>query len=325
MFNESVMWSNHLTHCKPLLLLPSIFPSISIFFSELALRFRWLKYLSFSFTSSLLNEYSFLISFRIEWFDLLALQGTLKSPLQHHNSKRSVLWCSGFLMNQLSHSYMTTGEKKHKKHSFYPIDICWQNVSFVRVFLLFNMLSMFVKVSFQGASVLISWKQSLFTVILEPKKIVCHSFHFSPSICLEVIGPDAVTLVFWMLSFKPVYSLSSFTFIKRLFIPASLSTIRVVLLFAYLRLLVFLPAILIPACDSSNLAFQMMYCAYKLNKQVDNIHPCHTPFPILKQSVIPYLVLNVSSWSAYRLLKRKVRWSGTLISLTIFHSLLWYT
>ena len=180
------------------------------------------------------------------------------------------------------------------------------------------------KLSFQGASVLISWKQSLFTVILEPKKIKS----VTVSIFLHLFalkGPDAVTLVFWLLSFKPVYSLSSFTFIKRLFTPSSLSAIRVVLSFAYLRLLIFLPAILIPACDSSNLAFQMMYCAYKLNKQVDNIHPCHTPFPILKQSVIPYLVLTVSSWSAYRLLKRKVRWSGTLISLTIFHSLLWYT
>ena len=171
------------------------------------------------------------------------------------------------------------------------------------------------KLSFQGASVLISWKQSLFTVILEPKKIKS----VTVSIFLHLFalkGPDAVTLVFWLLSFKPVYSLSSFTFIKRLFTPSSLSAIRVVLSFAYLRLLIFLPAILIPACDSSNLAFQMMYCAYKLNKQVDNIHPCHTPFPILKQSVIPYLVLTVSSWSAYRLLKRKVRWSGTLISNT---------
>ena len=109
---ESVMPSNHLILCCLLLLLPSVFPSIRVFSSELALRIRWTKYWSFSI--SLSNEYSELISFRIDWFDLFAVQGTLKSLLQHHSSKASILQCSAFFMVKLPHSYMTTG----KKHSF---------------------------------------------------------------------------------------------------------------------------------------------------------------------------------------------------------------
>ena len=138
------------------------------------------------------------------------------------------------------------------------------------------------------------------------------------------MGPDTMILVFWMLSFKPTFSLSSFTFIKRLFSSSLVSAIRVVSS-AYLRLLTFLLAILIPACDSSNPAFHMMYSAYDLNKQCDNIHPWHTPFPIWNQSVVPCPVLTVASWPAYRFLRRLVRWSGIPISLRIFHSLLWST
>ena len=130
----------------------------------------------------------------------------------------------------------------------------------------------------------------------------------SPSICHEVTGLDAMILVFWMLSFKPAFSLSSFTFIKRLF-SSSLSAIRVVSS-AYLRLLISLPAILIPAFASSSLAFRMMYSAYKLNKQDDNILPWCTPFPTRNQSVFPCSVLTVASWPVYRFLKRQVRWSG---------------
>ena len=104
---ESVMPSNHLILCHPLLLPPSIFPSIRIFSSKWTLCIRWLKYWSFSFSISLSNEYSGLISFRIDWFDLLAVQGTLKSLLQHHSSKASILWCSAFFMVQFSHPYMT--------------------------------------------------------------------------------------------------------------------------------------------------------------------------------------------------------------------------
>ena len=124
---------------------------------------------------------------------------------------------------------------------------------------------------------------------------VCHCFHCFPTIWHEVMGPDAMILVFWMLSFKPTFSLSSFTFIKRLFNSSSLSAIRVVSS-AYLRLLIFLPAILIPAYASSSPAFLRMYSTYKLNKQGDNIQPWHTPFPIWNQSIVPCPVLTVASW-----------------------------
>ena len=117
--------------------------------------------------------------------------------------------------------------------------------------------------------------------------------------------PDAMILVFWMLSFKPTFPLFSFTFIKRLFSSSLLYAIRVVSS-AYLRLLIFLPAILIPACVSSSPAFLMMYSAYKLNKQGDNIQPWCTPFPIWNQSDVPCPVLTVASWLAYRILKREV-------------------
>ena len=131
-------------------------------------------------------------------------------------------------------------------------------------------------------------------------------------------------LVFWMLSFKPTFSLSPFTFIKRVFSSSSLSAIRVVSS-AYLRLLIFLPAILIPAYASSSPVFLMMYSAYKLNKQGDNIQPRHPPFPIWNQTVVPCPVLTVASWPAYRFFKRQVRWSGMPISFRIFHSWLWST
>ena len=166
---------------------------------------------------------------------------------------------------------------------------------------------------------LISWLQSPSAVILEPPKI--KSVTVSLSICHEVMGPDAIILVFWVLIFKPTFSLSSFTFIKRPFSSSSLSAIRVVSS-AYLRLLIFLPAILIPACASSSPAFLMMYSACKLNRQGDNIQPWHTAFLIWKQSVVPCLVLTIDSWPAYRFLKRQIRcWIP--ISFTIFHSLLW--
>ena len=136
--------------------------------------------------------------------------------------------------------------------------------------------------------------------------------------------PDAMILVFGMLSFKPAFSLSSFTFIKRLYSSSFLSAIRVVSS-AYLRLLIFLPAILIPACDSSSLAFHMMYPEYKLNKQGDNTQPWRTPFPILNQSFVPCLVVTIASWPAYRFLSKQVRSSASPISLRIFHGLLWST
>ena len=161
-------------------------------------------------------------------------------------------------------------------------------------------------------------------VILEPQKIKYDTVSTaSPSISHEVMGPDAMILVFWMLSFKPTFSLPSFTF-KRLFNSYSLSSIRVVSS-AYLRLLIFLLAILIPACASYSLAFHLMYSAYKLNEQGDNIQHWWNILQIWNQSIVPCLVLTVVSWPVYRFLRRQVRWSGTPISLTIFQSLLWST
>ena len=156
-------------------------------------------------------------------------------------------------------------------------------------------------------------------MILEPKKI--KSLTVSPSTNQEVMGLDAMILVFWMLSFMPVFSLSSYTFIKMFFSSSLLSAIRVVSS-AYLRLLIFPPVILIPPCASSSLAFRMMNTAHELNKQGDNIQPYHTPFPIWNQSIFPCPVLIAASWPAYRFLRRQVRWSGIPISLTIFHNLL---
>ena len=188
---------------------------------------------------------------------------------------------------------------------------------------LLNMLSRLVIASLpRSKHLLMSWLQSPPAVILELKKI--NSLIVSPSICHEVMEPDAMDFIFWMLSFKPAFSLSFFTFIKRLFSCSSLSAIRVVSS-AYLKLLIFLLAILIPACASSSLAFCMMYSAYKLNKQGDNTQPWCIPFPIWNLSVIPHPVLTIASWPAFRFLRRQVRWSDIPISFRIFHSLLWST
>ena len=210
------------------------------------------------------------------------------SLLQHHSSKASILH-SAFFIVQLSHPHMTTGK-------IMPLTR-WTFVSKV-MSLLFNMLSRLVITLLpRSKCLLVSWLQSLSAVILEPPKIVSQCFGCFLSICPEMMGPDAMILVFWMLSFKPVFSLSSFTFIKRLFGSSSLSAIRVVSS-AYLRLLILLPAILIPACASSNPAFLMMYSAYKLNKQGDNTQPWRTPFPVWNQFVVPSPVLTVASWPA---------------------------
>ena len=157
--------------------------------------------------------------------------------------------------------------------------------------LLLNMLPRLV-ITFLPRSkrLFISLLQSSSAVILKPRKINSDTVStVSPSICHEVMGPDAMIFVFWMLSFNPAFSLYSFTFIKRLF-SSSLSAVRVVSS-AYLRLLIFLPAILIPACAPSSPAFHMMYSACKLSNQSDNIQPWHTPFPIWNQSVVPCPVL----------------------------------
>jgi len=160
---EVVMPSSHLILCHPLLLPPSIFPSIIVFSNESALHIRWPKYWSFSFNISPSNEYSGLISFRMDWLDLLAAQGTLKSLSQHHGSKASILWCSAFFIVQLSHAYMTTGKTIALTK--------WIFVGKV-MSLLFNMLSRLI-IAFLPRSkcLLISWLQSLSAVILEPNYI----------------------------------------------------------------------------------------------------------------------------------------------------------
>ena len=179
------MPSNHLILCHPLL--PSIFPSIRVFI-ESVLRIWWPKYWSFSFSISPSNEYSGLISFTIDWLDLLAVQGTLKSLLQHHSSKASILQCSVFFIVQLSHPYMTTGK---------TIALTRRTFAGKVMSLLLNMLSRLV-ITFLPRSkrLLISWLQSPSAVILEPRKIVCHCFLCFPIYFHEVMGPDAMIFVF---------------------------------------------------------------------------------------------------------------------------------
>ena len=178
---ELVMPSNHLILCRPLLLPPSIIPSIRVFSNESGLRIRWPKYWSFSFSISPSNEYSGLISFGMDWLDLLAVQGTLKSLLQHHSSKASILQPSVFFILQLSHPYMTIGNMKALSR--------WTFVGKV-MSLFFNMLSRLV-ITFLPRSkrLLISWLQSPSAVILEPQKIKSDIVStVSPSICHEVMA-----------------------------------------------------------------------------------------------------------------------------------------
>ena len=158
---ESMM--SHLILCCPLPLLPSVFPNIREFSNESVLHIRWPEYWGFSFSMSPFNEYSGLISFRIDWFDLLPIQGTLKSLLQYHSAKASILWHSAFFMVQLSHPYMTTGK---------TVDLTKGTFVGKVMSLLFNMLSRLV-IAFLPRSrhLLISWLQSPSVVILEPKKI----------------------------------------------------------------------------------------------------------------------------------------------------------
>ena len=164
-----VIPSCHLILCRPLLLLPSIFLSIRVFLNESALRMRWPKCWSFSFNISPSDGHSGLISFRMDWLDLLAVQGTLKSLLQHHSSKASILWCLAFFIVQLSHPYMTTGKTIALTR--------WTFVGKV-MSLVFNMLSRLV-ITFlpRSKGLLISWLQSPSAVILEPQKIKSACFH----------------------------------------------------------------------------------------------------------------------------------------------------
>ena len=206
---KSVMLSNHLIR-RPLLLLPSVFPSIRVFSNESALHIRWPIYWSFSFSISLSNECSRLIYFRIEWFDLLDVQGSLKSLLQHNSSKASILPHSAFCIVQLSHPYMTTGKttaltiwafvgKVMSLPSNMLSRITWALLPRSKHF--FNFMTAVTSHSDFGAQ----------------ENKVSHCFHFPPSICHEVMGLDVMILVLWMLSFNPAFSHFSFTFIKGLF------------------------------------------------------------------------------------------------------------
>ena len=180
---ESVMPSSHLILCRPLLLLPSIFPSLRVFSNVSVLPIKWPKYWSFSFTISPSSGYSGLISFRTDWLNLLAVQRTLKSLLQHHSSKASILWCSSFFIVQLSHPYTTTGKTIALTR--------WTFVGKV-ISLLFNMLSrLVITFLWRSKGILISWLQSPSAVILEPPKIKSVTvFIVSPSICHEVCSHE---------------------------------------------------------------------------------------------------------------------------------------
>ena len=186
---KSVMPSNHLIPCRPLLLLPSIPPSIRVFSNESTLRMRWPKYWSFSLSISPSNEYPGLVSFRMDWLDLLAVQGTLNSLFLHHSSKASILQSSAFFTVQRSHPYMTTGKTTALTRRTFVVKV---------ISLLFNMLSRLV-ITFllRSKHLLISWLQSPSGVILEPKKIKFDTVStVSPSISHEVMGPDAMIFVF---------------------------------------------------------------------------------------------------------------------------------
>ena len=207
---------------------------------------RWPKYWSFSFSIIPPKEHPGLISFRMDWLDLLAVQGTLMSLLQYHSSKESITQLSAFLIVQLSHPYMTTGKT-----------IALTRRTFVGkvMSLLLNMLSMLVITFLQKSKrLLISWLQSPSTVILGSL------FPFSPFYLPWSDGTRCHNLSFWKLSFKPTFSLFFFTFIKRLFSSFSFSAIRVVSS-SYLRLLIFLSAIFTQACASFSLKFHTMYSA----------------------------------------------------------------
>ena len=182
------MPSNHLILCRPLLLLPPIPPSIRVFSNELALGIRWQKYWSFSFSISPSNEHPGLVSFRMDWLDLLAVQRTLKSLLQHHSSKAPILQHSAFFIVQPSHPYMTTGK---------TIALTRQTFFGKVMSLLFNMLSRLVIAFLQRSKrLLISWLQSPSAVILEPKKIKSATVATVSPSSHEVMGPDAIILVF---------------------------------------------------------------------------------------------------------------------------------
>ena len=275
--SDAVQPSHPLTPSSPS---APIFRSIRDFSNESSVHIRP-KYWSFNFSFSPSSEYSELISLKIDWFDLLVVQGTFRSLLQHHSSKASILWRSAFFTVQLLQPYVTTGK---------IIALTIQTFVGRVMSLLFNTLWKancfsnlpgFVIAFLPGSSCLvISWLQPPSIAILEPKKRKpVTTFSFPPSICHAIMGPDAIILVFLIFSLKLALSLYSLTLIKRLFSSSSLSAIRMGSS-TYLRLLIFSLPILIPACNSSSLAFLMMCSVYRLNKQVT----ADSPAVLLSQS-----------------------------------------
>ena len=282
---ESMKPSNHLTFCYPLIHQPSIFPSIRVFSNESVLYIKWPKYWSFSFRISPSNEYAGLINLGLTGLISLQSKG-LSRVFSNTTSKASILQCSVFFIVQLSHWYMTTGKTIALTR--------WTFVSKVKSGHSFS--------SKEQASFNFMTAVTNCSVFWVQENKVCHCFHVSPFICHEVMGPDAMILVFWMLSFKPTFSLSSFTFIKRLF-SSLLSAMNDVMCIAEVI------DISANSLDSSLCFIQPgishdVLCVYKLNKQGDNIQPWSTPFLIWSQLVVPCLALTVASWPAYRFLRR---------------------
>ena len=256
----------------PSYLLPSVFPSIRDFSNELGVLISWAKYWHFSFSiwssSSPSNEYSGLISLKIDWFDLLAAWGTLRNLLHNHSLKVLFIWHFDFFMVQLSQLYVTTGKAIASTIGTFVGRV---------MFLLFNTLSRFVIASQPRSNcLLISRLQAPSAVILEPNKRISVTTFTFPFYLPWSNGTRCRDLNFLIFSFKPALSLSSFTLIKRLLRSSLLSAIRVVSS-AYLRLLMFLLLILILACNLSSRAFLMMCSAYRLNKHGDRRQACHTP------------------------------------------------
>ena len=313
---ESVMPSNHLILCHPHLLLPSIFPSIRIF--------QMSQFITSGGQSIGVSASASVLPINIQQWFPLGRTGwiSLQSKGLSRVFSNIIVQKHQFIGTQLSL------KSNSHIHTWLLETITLTRWIFVGkvMALLFNMLSrMVITILPRSKCLLISWLQSPSAVIFELPKIKSLTvFIASLSSCHEVMGPDAMILVFWMLSFKPTFSLSSFTFIKRHFSSSSLSAIRVVSS-GYLRLLIFVLAILIPACASSSSAFCMMYSACKLNNQGDNIQPWCTLFPIWNQSVVLCPVLIVASWPAYRFLMRQVRWYGIPISWRIFQFVVIHT
>ena len=274
---------------------------------ESALHIRWLKYWSFSFSSS--SEYSGLICFRIDWLISFLSKG-LSRVFSNTTVEASVLQCSAFFMVQLSHPYMTTGK---------TIALTRQTFVGKVMSLLFNMLSSLVIVFLPRSKLLLG---ASFQGAQENKACLC--FHCFPIYLPWSNRTRCRDLHFLDVEFWANFFTLLFHFHQEAlwFLFAFCHKVGVICI---LRLLIFLPAILIPTCVSSSSSFPVRYSAYKLNKHGDNMQPWCTAFPILNQSIVPCAVLTVASWLAYRFYRREVRWSDIPISLRIFHSLLWST